>query len=290
MQKALLVGIFVWGVTQVGSAAAIGIGPIESKAVMEQPLQLKIPLIGRPENTNELHVHLANRSQHDKFSLNYPSYLSELTYKVVRKGNSYWLHVESTEVVSEPIVQLVLDIQTGDASVVREVVLLPEPEQPKGIALSSEQQIAQRSNKKHEPEKQQIAAKVIADSSSNNDYHMTRTGDSLWAIAARWKTTILSQQEKMDIILRHNPHAFTNGDSARLKVGVKIMLPSFSKPDTSYGDTLIAQHENTKTKGLDKLVKESSNELGKLESNNRLLKQQLQVAQQMIQQVEDMQR
>lgn len=198
---------------------AIGLGELSSKAVLNKPLQIDIPIIAANYEDHYFKVELADRSQHDKVGIVYPSQLPRLYFETFQSETGPQLRVSSVQAVKEPIVNFLLKVQYEDSLVLKEITLFLDPIEYAIRPLAKEiipTTVAKTDSNKPQP---------YRINSSNEDLTVTvASGQSLWRIARRWQVNGASITDKMEAIFTHNPTAFVSGNRDRLKLGAQLKL------------------------------------------------------------------
>ena len=202
---------------------AIGLGELSSKAVLNQPLQIDIPIIAANYEAHYFKVELANRSQHNRVGIAYPSQLPRLYFKTFQTDSGPQLRITSLRSVKEPIVNFLLEVKYEDSRVLKEITLFLDPKEFASLPLGKETTIASASKAVIDKPSPYLAK------SSNKDVTITvASGQSLWRIARRWQVEDVSISDKMEAIFVNNPSAFVAGDRDRLKLGAQLRLSNQS--------------------------------------------------------------
>jgi len=202
---------------------AIGLGELSSKAVLNQPLQIDIPIIATNYEAHYFKVELANRSQHDRVGIAYPSHLPRLYFKTYQTDSGPQLRITSVRSVKEPIVNFLLEVEYQDGRVLKEITLLLDPKEYATDQIVKETTLASPSKKMSEKPTPYLAQ------ASNEDIFVTvASGQSLWRVARRWQVEGVNISDKMTAIFINNPSAFVAGDRDRLKLGAQLRLSSDS--------------------------------------------------------------
>ena len=72
-----------------GQALALGLGEIRLSSALNEPLRAEIELLAAaPEELNNLKVELASAETFDRYGLDRPLFLGELTFDVIESGSS----------------------------------------------------------------------------------------------------------------------------------------------------------------------------------------------------------
>jgi pilus assembly protein FimV len=124
---------------------ALGLGDIHVKSALDQPLSAQIELIGAtPDDAAILTARILNDGEFRQHGLEWPSFLSGTTLTVGRdeQGNPA-LIVHSIERVSEPVVTVLIGLDSPSGQLIREYTLLldpvdrvPQPSAPDAAAIT----------------------------------------------------------------------------------------------------------------------------------------------------------
>ena len=135
-----------WGITPLlaapAGAWALGLGNIELKSALNQPLDAQIEVVSAtPDELQGLKVALAPPEMFERYGLDRPAYLQNFAFRVVadRSGKGI-VHVTSAQSIAEPFVTLLVEATWPRGRVLREYtvlldppVLLPAPATPQAV-------------------------------------------------------------------------------------------------------------------------------------------------------------
>jgi pilus assembly protein FimV len=242
------------------SAAALGLGQIEVKSKLGQPLLAEIPIISSdPAELEQLQAGLASLETFARIGLQLPQGVVadlQFTQALDVRGNPV-IRVTTQQPVTEPLLTFLIEVDWGQGRLVREysalidtprtvsaplqpsidapvveapgIIERPEasatiepPAEPlPGEEPSDDDAIAA------EPEPVAIATppRAPAPSLEAGAAYEVRSGDTLSAIAARASTGVTLDQT-MIALLRANPEAFIDGNINRLKAGAVLRMPA----------------------------------------------------------------
>ncbi|HEV8693440.1 MAG TPA: FimV/HubP family polar landmark protein, partial [Lysobacter sp.] len=245
------------------SAAALGLGQIEVKSKIGQPLVAEIPIVSSdPAELEQLEAGLASPETFDRIGLRPPVGLIadlQFTQALDARGNPV-IRVTTSQPVNEPLLTFLVEVDWGQGRLVREYsalidtprtvsaplqpeVAAPEVEapalieRPADVATAEPEPVPSETNPT-EPtpqDAQAIAPRPVAAAASaaapisrpaldGNDYKV-RGGDTLSDIAARMNDGATLDQT-MIALLRANPDAFIDGNINRLKAGAVLRMPN----------------------------------------------------------------
>lgn len=112
------------------TAYSLGLGEIDVKSFLNQPLKAEIEVISaRSGEVDDLLVGLANRAAFSRASLSRPSHLSELKFKVINKEDEGNVKVEvsTRSAVKEPVLNFLVEADWKKGRVLREFTILLDP-------------------------------------------------------------------------------------------------------------------------------------------------------------------
>ncbi|HAI59592.1 MAG TPA: fimbrial protein FimV, partial [Xanthomonadaceae bacterium] len=113
-----------------GHVNALGLGPLEVKSQLNQPLVAEIPLLGvAPGDLDNLSVRMASPEAFDRVGLPRPAgATANLQFSVGRNARGEpVVRVTTSNRVSDPFVAFLLEADWGRGSVVREFTALIDP-------------------------------------------------------------------------------------------------------------------------------------------------------------------
>lgn len=149
------------------TAYSLGLGDIDVKSFLNQPLQAEISIISaRPGEVDDLLVGLANREAFSRASLARPSHLSDLKFKIINReddSNDTKILITTKSAVKEPVLNFLVEADWSKGKVFREFTILLDPPYIAQQIAQAQQQPA-----KQEPVKQTpppVAPKAAVDSS-----------------------------------------------------------------------------------------------------------------------------
>ena len=235
---------------------ALGLGELQVESRLNQPLRARIEVsdVG-DEEWRRLRAHLGSQ-QSTADGLSRPGLLESLTFKNVEDENHRrFIEVKSSEVFTEPLFDLSIDVTGIDADVTRNFTVFLDPPGPnddlpgaRGPMLASQpvatagtapragsanagsatKAIASVRREPgvvvHPSHRNTSVASAAADNASTASYTVSKS-DTLGKIARRFGgATVASRNQFMDWVFQHNSAAFY-GDVNRLRAGARLALP-----------------------------------------------------------------
>jgi len=113
----------------VGTANALGLGQIDIKSYLNQPLKAVLPMnIKNVSSIDDIKISLANDDDYRKMSISRPFLLTSLRFKPEQLGKSeFAVHVTSSNTIREPFLELLLKVSWKSGSYIRLYTILLDP-------------------------------------------------------------------------------------------------------------------------------------------------------------------
>lgn len=110
-------------------ASAMGIGDIRSHSALNQALSAEIPLVlSGADKLETIQVRLASPEAFDKAGVERPPALTQLRFKpVARQDGRFVIEVSSREVIQEPFLDFLVEVESPQGTLLREFTLLLDP-------------------------------------------------------------------------------------------------------------------------------------------------------------------
>ncbi len=112
------------------TAYSLGLGDIDVKSFLNQPLRAEISIISaRPGEIDDLLVGLASRKAFERASLARPSHLNNLKFKVIKSedGTTAYISLKTQTAVKEPVLNFLVEADWAKGKVFREFTILLDP-------------------------------------------------------------------------------------------------------------------------------------------------------------------
>jgi pilus assembly protein FimV len=112
-----------------GAAQSLGLGDIHVDSGLNERLAAEIDIVGaNPVELAGLRAAVASREMFQRYGADRPAFLSSATFKVTQDSQGRpVLAVRSTESFTEPVVNLLVDLNWGHGELVRQYTLLLDP-------------------------------------------------------------------------------------------------------------------------------------------------------------------
>ena len=110
-------------------AWALGLGEIDLRSALNQPLNAEIALISATSDELEsLRVELASRETFDRYGIDRPPYLSDLRFIITQNGSGQdIIRVASVQSITEPFVTILVEANWARGRLLREYTVLLDP-------------------------------------------------------------------------------------------------------------------------------------------------------------------
>lgn len=215
------------GVITPAGVNAIGVGEIKLHSALNQKLLAEIPILVSPgEDISQLRVNLAPAAAFAKAGLPRPYYLSNLRFKPIHKADgSIVIQVTSSDVIREPFLDFLLEVDWPQGRMLREFTVLLDPPVMFADAVKVVQEPPQVMSAPVEHARPD--AVDVAQTGGEVEYGPVRRGESLWAIAENLKPDPAITTEQMAMALfKANPEAFSDANINALKTGAILRIPT----------------------------------------------------------------
>lgn len=199
-------------------AYALGVQGIEVLSGLNQPFNAKAELnLAKGQKIYEIKAKLASPKAFKQSGLEIPFFLTRLKFepKVDKDGNAF-IHVTSNEIVREPYLNFLLEVNWQGGNLIKEFTVLLDP-----VAVN------QPSSKQNSLP---VEKKATEDKPQNeNLYGPVQDSETLWDIAEKSRPSeSVSVNQMINSIYLANPNAFIRGDINLLKRGATLRIPQVS--------------------------------------------------------------
>lgn len=217
------------------SVYPLGMGELTVNSYLNQPFKAEIPLIdvdGIP--LNGIKANLASVEDFERIGLERNEILSFIQFEVKlnEKGKPV-ISLTSSERITEPFLQLVVDLAWAEGQLYRSYTILLDPPGYKLVTTVHRHKIVRTNTIKgpgviekpvytHIVELPDAAHQVRQEAS----YGPTVANENIWQIAQRYVTSDSSLQQVILAIVGTNSQAFTQGNLNGLKIGERLRIPS----------------------------------------------------------------
>lgn len=229
----LAIAFTLVGTVLSSAAHALGLGAIETKSALNEPLDARIPLISvQPDEFDSLSVALASAGAFERAGVRRPFHLSRLKFEIVR-GDRPYVHVTSEKPVKEPFLDFLIEANWPRGRLVREYTLLLDPPiyspgpQTQAVTAAAPQPAPTPARAAATPARAaQAPTQIPVQSEGPREYGPVKSSDTLWKVANSLRPDSgVSVNQMMVALLQANPQAFIDGDINRLKRGAVLRVP-----------------------------------------------------------------
>ncbi len=225
------------GALATGNVVALGLGEIELKSSLNQPLNAEVSLLSATDaELQELKVTIGSSAAFENAGIERPLFLTKLRFDVKTSADGKpVVRITSREVVQEPFLDFLLEISWSKGRLLREYTVLVDPPVTMPAAAPALQApVAQqvtpsaRTTGSFQPARRvSHTAQMPPVSVGPGEYGPVRRNDTLWKIASQVRPdTDVSIEQTMLGLLRANPEAFQGNNINNLKAGVILRVPS----------------------------------------------------------------
>lgn len=137
------------------SGFAIGVGEVQVKSALNQPLYATIPITATPSEQgyqDSLRVKLASPEMHQQAGLRYPNELAKTHFDLYQAVNGRTqVLVGTTQAIHEPLVTFLLEVEWSHGRLLKEVSMLLDPPGYQNLPISAPAPITQVAQAKPKP-------------------------------------------------------------------------------------------------------------------------------------------
>lgn len=239
----------------VASVHAAGLGKMRVLSALGAPFKAEVEVTNlRPEEEAGLNVRIASADIFRQAGIEFNPSLTSIRANLVREGSSAVVALTSAGAVSEPLLEVLVELSWATGRLVRQYTVLLDPVTP-----LTDNETAQPAYQPPVPQiantsggmaqmpafsaaAQSATAKTPAAASEAGKSYEVQRGDTLFNIAYRLSGGDVKQvRGLMAQLLKNNPDAFINGNKNRLKSGVVL-----NTPNAVSGDVASAGKQNKK--------------------------------------------
>lgn len=211
------------------SIYAIGLGDMKVISHLDQPFQAQIKLIDVGNTPlSGIKANIASVEDYQRMGLDRLNAVGTLNFVVEKDARGEpILRVFSSERISEPFMQVLVDLAWAEGQVYHSYTVLLDPP---NYQLVSNKKLSGHIGSNHS-RKQMSYRQNMHESSSAGQYHHvlygpTTQGETVWQIAQRFKTDQNLLQQMILAIVGANPDAFNEGNLNGLKSEIRLQIPT----------------------------------------------------------------
>jgi pilus assembly protein FimV len=203
-----------------GTSAALGLGNLTVNSSLGQPLSARIELTSAArEELDSLAARVADPSLYRQNKLAYPGALAAARVTLERDTNGQpYLLIRTQSPVSEPFLDLLIEINWASGRLVRDYTFLLDPPGSTMIAAPAEPVAPAGASA--------AAARATgAPAGGAGDTYTVKRGDTLSKIANEYKAPSATLDQMLVALFRTNADAFDGKNMNRLRSGAIITIP-----------------------------------------------------------------
>ena len=211
-----------------GTGAALGLGKLTVNSALGQPLSAQIELTSAAkEELDSLAARVAAPSLYSQNNLNYPGALSRARVSVERGANGEpYLKITTQQPVSEPYLDLLIEINWASGRVVRDYTFLLDPPGSTMIAAPVEPVAPLRTGVAPPQRTAPSAAAPASAPRATGEGYTVKRGDTLSKIANENLPSTATLDQMLVALFKNNADAFDGKNMNRLRAGAIITIPS----------------------------------------------------------------
>jgi pilus assembly protein FimV len=222
-----------------GEVLAAGMGRMSVSSALGQPLRAEIELLSiQPEDVGTVEAKLADIDAYRQAHIDRSSVLSDLHFDIEKRSNGQpVIRITSSAPVTEPFVDLLVELNWNSGRVLREYTLLLDP--PKETKPSAEQKVmapsvSSESGQVPQPHSTPAAtpmAKAKPAAAAGNagqgstTYGPVKAGETLRSIASKLLPSDVSMDMMLASLYQTNQSAFAQKNMNLLKKGRVLSVP-----------------------------------------------------------------
>jgi pilus assembly protein FimV len=221
-------------------AFAVGLGNIETRSALNQPLEARIPVLSASgDDLDALRIQLASAEAFERLGLDRPFLLSRLSFDIEVHDGQPYVVVRTQDPVREPFVAFLVEARWSGGRLMREYTLLLDPpvhapgEQAPPPTVADAPAAQRRADDGRAaaaparvPSREVATAGEAPAAAGAREYGPVRRNQTAWdvAMATRPDDSVTVHQMMM-ALLRANPEAFSRGNVNNLQAGAILRVP-----------------------------------------------------------------
>lgn len=213
---------------------AAALGEISVQSAIGQRLSAEIEIVGLSKNdADTISLRLAPPEAYKEAGLDYSSLLRSLRFNIEKKSERYIVRLSSEEVVNDPFITILFQIDTDGNRTIRQYALLLDPPAVDQQVAVTEPQTAVVPDLEAAVVPANTATDVTttttptqaAPSAEVAATHTVSKGETLHGIATQLKPAGTKLEQVLIALQRLNPNALNGGNINRMKAGSVLTLP-----------------------------------------------------------------
>lgn len=213
------------------SVQALGLGKMKVESALDQPFLAEIELIdAQSALMTSVKASLASPQNFKSLGI-IPSDVFALLQFAIKKNKQghFVVTIRSTERMSEPYMQLVVDLTWPQGQLYKAYTILLDPPGYKLTATRAQNGPTYYKKLTSDHPEKTVNPAASAESKEQITYGPTSTNENVWQIAQRYKTSQLILPQIVLAIVGQNPEAFNQGNLNGLKADAQLNIPSVAE-------------------------------------------------------------
>ncbi|WP_018231060.1 FimV/HubP family polar landmark protein [Thioalkalivibrio thiocyanodenitrificans] len=231
--RRLVMGMALLGLFLVpGLSQALGLGDIEVRSALNQPLDAEIELVSvRSGEMEDLQVRLAPEALYRRLGIERSGLVTRLSFRPeTLPDGRHVIRVTTRDPVREPFVNFLIEASWPAGRLVREYTLLLDP--PVMFDAREEPARAPAPEARPAEPRPDPAPRAEAPRREVPGSYTVQSGDTLWNVARNLRPDAdVSMEQMMLALLRANPEAFADGNINNLLSGFVLRVPDRAEID-----------------------------------------------------------
>lgn len=210
--------------------SALGLGDIQYKSWLGEPLKAEIDLVNLPAGINRenLKFRQVDRAEAERLGVEIISNWHRFNFEVDTAKQNFQVQLHSQQPIKEPYLNILVELSWPQGTLYREYTVFLDPAPT--VTQLAETSTATRQSTKTVADTprapQPAASQAVQGSDPGQERYRVASGDTLYGIARRVSAT--RGQNPNDLaawLFSNNPEAFVEGDANRLIAGRSLRLP-----------------------------------------------------------------
>ena len=205
---------------------AAALGEISVQSAIGQRLSAEIEIVGLSKNdADTIALRLAPPEAYKEAGLDYSAVLRSMRFNIEKKAERYVVRLSSEEVVNDPFITILFEIDTdGNRNIRQYALLLDPPTVDQQVAVTEPQTaVVPELNAAVVPANSD--AKETAPTAEVAATHTVGKGETLHGIASQLKPAETKLEQVLIALQRLNPNAIEGDNINRIKAGAVLTLP-----------------------------------------------------------------
>jgi len=258
---------------------ALGLGNIAMKSSLNQPLNAQIELLSvQKGDLNNLTVKLGSTEDFQRVGADRAFFLTKINFEIIRRKNgTAYVQLTTTETVTEPFLDFVVEARWPRGRILREFTVLvdppvlsdetPVPVQQAAVTTQAEStRSAPTPAARPAPIRSRATMAPVSRQPGELTYGPVQYNDTLYDIANQMRPSGISVDQMMLALVLNNPNAFYGDNVNQLKAGYVLRvddandLSAFSVAEANA--EINRQHSEWRARKSGKLVRQADASTG----------------------------